>query len=198
MIYHAATCIAARTTPDSATVSGQSCMSVVNAVLGEPVPMEIERKYLIEMPDVDTLFKNGAVTTHIVQVYLKSKDNVERRIRMREADGGHTFYYTEKTAVSGMERMEKERRISAEEYFDLLREADTALHTVVKDRYCFTYSNQYFELDMYQDNSTSAILEIELTDKADTVDLPPWLTVIKDVTEDDYYKNHQIAKRGKL
>lgn len=72
------------------------------------------------------------------------------------------------------------------------------MQPVVKDRYCLTYENQYFELDMYQGCNDQAILEIELTDKSDSVNLPPWITVVKEVTDDIHYKNHQIAMRGTL
>lgn len=53
-------------------------------------------------------------------------------------------------------------------------------------------------LDMYQGCNDQAILEIELTDKSDSVNLPPWITVVKEVTDDIHYKNHQIAMRGTL
>lgn len=173
-------------------------MKEVYAILGEPIPKEIERKYLIKMPDTELLLKKGAVPVHIVQTYLTSRDNIERRVRQRGDNGDYAFTYTEKENISGLERIERERKITMREYMDLLLEADTSMHPVVKDRYCLTYKNQYFELDMYQGCNDQAILEIELTDKSDSVDLPPWITVIKEVTEDSYYKNHQIAMRGTL
>lgn len=177
-------------------------MKEVYAVLGEPIPTEIERKFLIKMPDISMLVsKYNAVQSNIVQTYLKSDGDLERRVRQRGLGNNFSFYYTEKRKVSpdsGMERIEKERRITNREYLTLLLEADTTKHHIVKDRYCFEFQNQYFELDIYPQSETEAILEIELTDRKDEVVIPDFIEVIKEVTDDDFYKNYKIAERESL
>ena len=169
----------------------------VYTLLGIPVPIEIERKYLIEMPDMELLNKQYDCTTvDIIQNYLISKDGVERRVRQRGSDGSYTFYYTEKTPVndSGLERTEKEKKISQEEYLKLLMEVDTNLRPIRKQRTCFVSNGSYFELDIYPFWDSKAILEIELTNPDAVVNLPKELTIIKEVTDDDAYKNYSLAK----
>lgn len=176
----------------------QRAMNEVYAVLGEPVPLEIERKYLVEKPDLSALLDHGALKSDIIQTYLVSEGETERRVRQRGSNGEFTFYYTEKVDLSGMEREERERKIRKSEYLDLLMQADTSIHQLRKTRYCFVWNNQYFELDTYPFSDDNALMEIELTDKNDEVNLPPFINVIREVTDDKKYRNHQIAERQSL
>lgn len=168
----------------------------VYTLLGVPVPVEIERKYLIEMPDMNELkSKFDCTTVDIIQTYLVSDDkNIERRVRQRGVNGSYTFYYTEKQKISGVSRTEREKKISEKEYLTLLMEADTELHQIRKQRTCFVCDGNYFELDTYPFWSDKAILEIELTTEDAKVEIPSEIKVIKEVTEDKNYKNKALAK----
>ena len=170
-------------------------------ILGEPTPKEIEKKLLIKKPTKEELKTMGVINkSTIIQTYLLSgNDTVERRIRQRGKDGDYSYYYTEKreTGTSG-ERIETEKKITAKEYISLMADTDFSKHQIVKTRYCFIYKNQYFELDIYPFDNKKAILEIELGDINDKFELPEFIEVIKDVTDDKRYKNNYIAKDLKL
>ena len=164
----------------------------VFAAMGVPTPVETERKFLIKLPSEQQLRDNNSVKSNIVQTYLKRLDPaVERRVRQRGINGEFSYYYTEKKKLSDCSRDEVERKISKDEYLALLVEG---ISVVRKDRYCFFYKNQYFELDIYPDWENEAILEIELTSEEQEVTLPDWITVIREVTGDDRYKNVNLAK----
>ena len=167
----------------------------VYSLLGVPVPVEIERKYLIKMPDMQLLkSKYECKTVDIVQTYLVSDDEkVERRIRQRGIDGSYTFYYTEKTKINNISRTEREKKISEAEYIRLMSEADTKLHQIKKKRTCFVCNCTYFELDVYDFWKDKAILEVELTNESSEVVLPEEIELIKEVTDDDSYKNRSLA-----
>ena len=86
--------------------------------------LEIERKYLIVLPDEEFLkSREGCVVKHITQTYLLRHENdVERRIRKIE-DGKNTIYvYTEKRPKSSTTRLEDERDITEDEYNELMKE----------------------------------------------------------------------------
>lgn len=168
----------------------------VYSLLGVPVPVEIERKYLIEMPDMAQLkTKYDCTTVDIIQTYLiPNETGTERRIRQRGVDGSYSFYYTEKQKINSISRTEIERKISEKEYLRLLTEADTSLHQVRKTRTCFVCNGTYFELDIYPFWKDKAILEVELTEESKSVELPREIELIKEVTEDDRYKNSSLAK----
>lgn len=160
-------------------------------------PSEIERKFLIKRPSDE--FLNAleySSKSDIIQTYLMAADkNTERRVRQRGTDSdGYSFYYTEKTPVTPLVRIEKEKKISMRQYVSYLTEADTSLHQVRKTRYCFIYEKQYFELDIYPYSDEYAIVEIELSSPTESVKLPEFLEIVKEVTDDVEFKNHSIAK----
>lgn len=163
----------------------------VSSAMGLPVPIEIERKFLIKRPSEEFLSSVGAVKQNILQTYLSS-DNplVERRVRQRGIDGDFSYYYTEKRDLTELGRVETERKISEKEYLSFLMEGEKSLR---KDRYCFVHKSQYFELDTYPQWQKQAILEIELTKENQQITIPNWVSVIKEVTKDKKYKNASIA-----
>lgn len=167
-------------------------------VLGIPVPLEIERKYLLAAPpDLNAADLQDAVSVEITQAYLASDDDTEVRVRRRSQDGHSTFYRTEKRSVpdseGGMVRQEKEERISHLEYTHLLRHRDPAIPVVRKRRTCFVYASQYFELDSFELPSGLCVLEIELTEEQSEVSLPPFLEIEREVTDDPDYRTRALA-----
>ena len=167
----------------------------IACVIGEPEPYEIERKYLIEMPDIKYLESlTNCEKVRIVQTYLKSLEGEEIRIRQRGKDGSYTYSKTRKIEVSKMKRIEIETRLSEEEYINELFNADPSRGQIIKDRYCLSYNNQYFEIDIYPFWKEQAIAEIELSNEMDKVDFPDFLNVIEEVTDVEDYRNAEIAR----
>lgn len=165
----------------------------ISVFLGEPEKRETERKFLIEYPDISRLESNPACRRiEITQTYLKSTDG-EARVRRRGADGSYVYFHTVKRNISDIKREEIERRITAEEYEELLKDADETKRPIEKTRYCLTYKNQYFEIDIYPFMKDTAILEIELCDEDTPIIFPEGIKVIKEVTSDPAYKNHSLA-----
>ena len=166
----------------------------IASFLGEPEPYEIERKFLIEYPDIEWLESNPSCQrVEIIQTYLKSAQGDEVRIRQRGANGSYIYFQTIKRRVSDVKRVEIERRLSREEYLTLLMEADTTKRQIRKTRYCLTYKSQYFEFDIYPFWQDRAIVEIELSDENTPIVFPEEIKVIREVTDDDSYKNASLA-----
>ncbi len=173
----------------------KNLISEVSSFLGEPEPLEIERKYLIEYPDIEWLESQpNCKRIEIIQTYLTSCNGDEVRVRQRGIDGHYVYYKTTKRKVSGLKRIEVERRLTQSQYLTLLMDADISLHPVRKTRYCLTYNNQYFEIDVYPFWKDRAIVELELSDENTEIVFPEQLKVIREVTEDDAYKNFALAK----
>lgn len=162
--------------------------------LGEPEPYEIERKYLINYPDIKKLESmDNCTKVEITQTYLKSEDGKERRVRARGIDGDYIYYLTEKQSISSIKRIEIERKLTQDEYLKYLMEADNKLHTIKKTRYCLTENNKYFEIDIFPEWKDKAIMEIELSDEKEKIEIPNFIKVIKEVTNDEKYKNYNMA-----
>ena len=171
-------------------------MAEIAAFLGEPEPFEIERKFLIEYPDIDTLEKlPNCQRVEIIQTYLTAPEGEESRIRQRGADGNYIYVQTTKKKITGVKRVEIERRLTKDEYLRLLMDADPDCRPIRKTRYCLTYDNQYFEIDVYPFWDHQAIVEIELKDENKEIRFPAEIKVIKEVTEDEGFKNASLARR---
>lgn len=167
----------------------------ISSFLGEPEPFEIERKFLIEYPDIRWLESiPNCQRIEMIQTYLKSANGDEVRVRQRGMDGSYIYFLTTKRKISERKRVEIERRLSKEEYLRLLMDADTSRRQIRKTRYCLTYQNQYFEIDVYPFWKDQAIAEIELSDEEMEVRFPEQIRVIKEVTDDASYKNASLAK----
>lgn len=166
----------------------------ITSFLGEPEPFEIERKFLIEYPDIKWLESMpNCQRIEIIQTYLKSQNDDEVRVRQRGMDGNYIYFQTVKRKVSNIKRVEIENRLSKDEYLKLLMEADTTKRQIRKTRYCLTYENQYFEIDIYPFWQDKAIAEIELRDENMEIRFPNQIKVIKEVTDDESYKNASLA-----
>ena len=88
----------------------------IASFLGEPEPYEIERKYLIEYPDIKWLESNPACQRiEIIQTYLNSAAGEEVRVRQRGIEGNYIYFQTTKRKVSDVKRVEIERRLSQAE-----------------------------------------------------------------------------------
>ncbi|MCF0133188.1 MAG: AAA family ATPase [Blautia sp.] len=170
-------------------------ISEIAGFLGAPELCEIERKFLIEYPDVKMLEERpNCKKVEIIQTYLKAGDHEEVRVRQRGTDGSYIYFKTIKKKVTDATRVEIEERISQEEYLKLLMEADTSLHQIRKTRYCLTNEGRYFEIDLYPFWSDKAIMEVALLNEAQEAEIPDFLKIIKEVTGDDAYKNASLAK----
>ena len=167
----------------------------ITSYLGEPEPYEIERKFLIEYPNIDwlTLLPN-CQKVDIIQTYLNSSPDEEIRVRQRGLKGNYIYTKTIKRKISDLKRLEIEKRLTKDEYLNLLMDADTSKHQIRKTRYCLTYKNSYLEIDIYPFWNDKAILEIELSSEDAEISIPEEITIIKEVTNDESYKNANLAK----
>ena len=168
----------------------------ITAFLGEPAPMEIERKFLIERPSLHMLETlPNCERVDIIQTYLKTdKDTEELRIRQRGANGHYIYFKTRKKKLSDMKRIEEEERLTQEEYVSLMVQADPAYRPIRKERYCLSENGLYYEIDIYPDWPDKAIMEIELYSENQEIEFPDGIDVIREVTNDSAYSNHELAR----
>ncbi len=158
-------------------------------------PIEIERKFLIEYPDVDWLEKAPDCTRlELVQTYLKSETDDEIRVRRCFADGKASYCKTVKRSVSDITRIENENCITEKEYRELLKQADPERRPVEKTRYCLKFEGKIFEIDIYPFWNDKAVVEIELENENEEIIFPPQIKMIEEVTGNKVYKNSSLAK----
>lgn len=182
---------------DNSTDFGEKLERLIREIaffLGEPEPLEIERKYLIEYPDLSLLESlPNCQKVEIVQTYMKNSDGENIRIR-RRGEGEHCVYFlTQKKNITGVKRIEIERRLTEAEYNDLMI-CGKDKRQLTKDRYCLMYDDQYFEIDVYPFWDDKAIMEIELSCEDAEIRFPDEIKIIKEVTGDKAYNNSSLAR----
>lgn len=167
--------------------------------MGE-VPYEIERKFLLDAPDLAALEAAAASVSRIEQTYLATDDGSAERVRrrlVRDAAGERLqLTTTRKVAVSAGVVEEYERELAQQEYDDLLARSDPERRPVVKTRWVVPYAGRTIEIDHLESPRELWLLEVEL-DAADdlgaAIEFPPYLVVTAEVTGDDRYANRSLA-----
>lgn len=155
---------------------------------------EIERKFLIKYPDTEFLRGlEGCERIGISQTYLLCDDG-SMRVRRSVYDDKTVYYRNIKKRISDMSHLEDEKIISEETYGELLFCRDTSRNTVEKTRYAFPFGGHIIEVDVYPFWSDRAVLEVELESEDEAFDIPPFISVIKEVTGDKRYSNKALAK----
>ena len=155
--------------------------------------LEIERKYLIRMPERALLA--DLPFSEIEQIYLLTAEGEKARVRRRVyRDGTTELTHTVKKRLSELSRVETEEEISEAEFERSLTSADPARSPLRKTRYLLEYRNQLFEIDCFPFWTDRALMEIELRSESQPIELPPAIRIVREVTFDKRYSNHAIAR----
>lgn len=158
------------------------------------LPLEIERKFLIEYPDKKLLEElSGGNFSDISQTYLVGEKGTSERVRARTKDGVTVYTHNTKIKLSSMKRIELEDEIGSEEYEKLLLRADPKCKTIEKVRYCVPHGGYVFEIDVFPFWSDKAFMEVEMQSEDAEVNLPDFVKIIREVTDDNRYTNHALA-----
>jgi CYTH domain-containing protein len=167
--------------------------------------LEKERKFLVKFPtswsDLSDIFDDLIDIKRISQTYLKPEAG-EQAARVRKTEEGLTgdtevvYHFNRKKPVDTGVHEEEEHEISKAQYEKHLKNANPEKVAVEKTRFVFKYNDQVFELDVFKGPLKGlAIMEIELEDMDDTVELPPFLKTIKEVTKDKRFTNFALADK---
>lgn len=168
--------------------------------------LEIERKFLVKFPTswsaLAELFDGIVDVKRISQTYLtpepgEQASRVRKTVEGLSGDLDTVYHFNQKkpTGDTGVHE-ETEHEISEKEYNKSLKKANPSKCAVEKTRFVFDWHDQTFELDLFKGHLKGlAILEIELEDKDDKVELPPFLKVVKEVTKDKSFTNFSLADK---
>ena len=156
--------------------------------------LEIERKYIIEMPDFALISAQGEYTkSDILQIYLSAEGGQTRRIRRREYQDKTVYIETVKIRVDRMSSREIENEISKEEFDRLSAQIREGSKPLYKTRHTFNYLGNTIEIDVYPQWQSTDVMETELDGYDVEIALPPFINVIKEVTGNKAYSNSSMA-----
>ena len=154
--------------------------------------LEIERKYLIRMPEAALLASLPA--SEIEQVYILSPAGKRERVRRRVFADRTVYTHTATERLSELSRIEIEKEIGEEEYRSFLAAADPSRSPIRKTRYLYEYEGQLFEIDVFPFWDDRALMELELRDEAQEILLPPAIEIVREVTSESRYTNSSLAR----
>ncbi|MDO8430171.1 MAG: hypothetical protein Q7S73_02285 [bacterium] len=165
--------------------------------------LEIERRFLVRksFSEKDLLKSLKYRILHITQTYLRGKKKKgTRRIRLtQEIDKRSRYSLTIKLPTDNLiAKLENEWRISKKKYLKFLKKSDPKRETILKKRIVFIWKNQEFELDFFTAPKRIAslvILEIELKSRNQKVQLPNFLPIRKEITNNPRYSNSNVARK---
>ena len=84
--------------------------------------------------------------------------------------------------------------LTEDEYERRLAARDPRRQTIRKTRYCLPYAGHVFEIDVFPFWTRQAIMEVELKNENEEFTLPPFIKILREVSEDPAYSNHSLAR----
>lgn len=155
---------------------------------------EIERKYIITMPDLAKISELASRKLEITQIYLGlADDGFNRRIRKIFENDKEKFIFTEKKTISDIKRIENEYEISSKEYKTLFEKRLKSHKIINKTRYCINENGFVYEVDVFPFWQKIAFLEIELENEKIVPKIPDYLSVISEVTNKKGFSNYSLS-----
>lgn len=149
------------------------------------MPIEIERKFLVQIEDWRTL---ASARREFRQFYLANEERSSVRIRIESGVGA---WLTIKSAQSGTTRNEFEYPIPIEDAEQMTAMATGAV--IAKVRHIVPFAGLEWEVDEFAgDNEGLVIAEVELDSQDQSFELPHW--VGEEVTNDKRYYNASLAE----
>lgn len=155
--------------------------------------LEIERKFLL---DSEPEIPETAEIWMINQVYLQSpvKGTTHRVRKVSFKDGRMKFFHTSKKKIAQGIHEEGEVEIDEITYNDMIEKlGDPKCVEIRKTRYIIPHGDFKLELDHFHSPVQFWMLEIELPEMSTPIEIPSWIPIEREVTEESSFSNRSIA-----
>ncbi len=169
----------------------------ISQLLGIRAPLERKEKYIV------TSVEYGMLPIHqviqIEEIHLRSKSKTEEvHIRKRGQHGAYLYFlFRRRPTRQPGGWIEEEELIVEQEYLTLKNLIDPKTDIVEKERFCFLWDNQYFELDRYKGAREGlTILKVEYDASnpgKEKTQMPPFIITGKNITGDLRYLTRNMA-----
>lgn len=162
-------------------------------LLGKPYPIQRQYRYLVEDKDIEQFKDVNIVKLEIEQEFIELDNDQTAMIRKTTKDGASVYSKTIKTDTDIInENLVSTKKITEEEYNEYTKENKKPIRKI---RYCFTYNNQYYRLDIFEEPKNLMILETEATSENSKIEIPSFIKVEKDITKEKEYRNANLYKQ---
>ena len=163
----------------------------ISKVVGLPQPVQEERIFRVEIIGESPECSESEIT----QTYLVAEPGTEVRLRRREFSGGKVVnVHRSRKRISDTEIIETERRVDNNLYEQMLQQADPYRATIKKKRQSFIWKGQFFEIDTFRAPINDLVMmETKGIAEQESINFPPFIKVLEDVTGNSRYLNYNIA-----
>jgi CYTH domain-containing protein len=118
--------------------------------------------------------------------------NILRKVGKNDA---FTYSHEMRYEING-EKIQKKRQITAREYIELCENTDITKKKIIKTRQCFIYDRQYFMVETFLNlENHPSIIRVESTTEKSKTKLPPFLKIVREVTNDNAYETWMMANQ---
>ncbi|XP_052802072.1 TRPL translocation defect protein 14-like [Mya arenaria] len=148
-----------------------------------------KRKFLVKcMPDEQS-FPPFQDFTVIHDYLVTPSRKMQARLRKRGQGGVWTYTHTIRRPEINKQSVEMRMAINVKDYNILLNQKDENHATIQKQRRCFLWKNQYFQMDIYREPCPDKckgliLLETYTTKSMSELELPDFLQITEEVTDD--------------
>lgn len=131
--------------------------------------------------------------------YLISSDDSTTRIRRRGNSNSFVHSITQQKAILDGQRVEIRRTIPHKEYEIFMSQRDQTHCPIIKNRWCFIWKERYYQIDRFNSPSPGLVLlEAYIVPSKNTHqdnhELPSFLEIERDVTDDKSYSMFNLSK----
>lgn len=176
------------------------CLKRVLSFIGMPQPTSLTRKYLLATdktnPEINVPAGVKKETFQIEETFMTTQVGTANILRKVGKNDAFTYSHEMRYEISG-EKIQKKRQITAREYIELSESTDTTKKKIIKQRQCFIYERQYFMVETFMNlEYNPSILRVETTTERNKDKLPPFLKIIREVTNEDTYETWFMAEES--
>jgi CYTH domain-containing protein/thymidylate kinase len=163
----------------------------ISKVVGLPQPVQQERIFRVEVTGEIPECSESEIT----QTYLVAEPGSQVRLRRRQWSGGKVVnVHQSRKRISDTEVIETERQVDNNLYEQMLQQADPYRSTIRKRRQSFIWKGQFFEIDTFLEPVHDLVMmEAKGFTEQETINFPPFVRVLEDVTGNSRYLNYNIA-----
>jgi len=174
-------------------------LSTVLNFIGLPSPSAFVKKFLLALDsksyhDIKVPKSIKKEFFQLDETYLLAISD-EGTSLVRKIGKNDSFIYSHEVRyVQNGEKISKKKQITAREYIELLDVKDPNKKQVRKIRQCFIYERQYFMVESFTNvDGSPSILRIETTGDGKKLSIPPFLKIVREVTDNPFYNTKQMA-----
>lgn len=174
------------------------CMQRVLSVLGMPQPSSQTRKYLLayDKPNIEINLPQGVKkeSFQLEETFITTQVGNANFLRKVGKNDAFTYSHEMRYEIKG-EKIQKKRQITAREYIELSQRPDLSKRKIMKTRQCFIYERKYFMIETFLNiENNPSVLRVDFTqDRTTKMKLPPFVTVVREVTDDNAYQTWRMA-----